>query len=87
MSEETPIYVASVAGDPIRQGELLSGVEQAQLVLDTIGQSEPTVDLKRHPLAIVLNQECDLEQDHKRRRDGVEPNLPNVLFCEVAVYI
>ena len=84
MPEETPIYVASVAGARIRQGEVLSGVVQAHLVVETIAESEPTVDLRTHPLAIVLTQDCDLEQDHNRQGEGKEPNLPSILFCEVA---
>jgi len=81
--EEHPIYKTSVAGDRIRQGEILSNVLQVHLSLETLTAAEPVADFKKHPFAIVLTQDCDLEQDFERRQENEEPTLPNVLFCEV----
>ncbi len=36
-----------------------------------------------HDLVIVMSQDCDLEQDYKRRQAGEVATLPNVLFCDV----
>jgi len=39
-----------------------------------------------HPLAVILTQDCDLEQDFKARQGHVaaDKQIPSLLFCEVA---
>jgi len=36
-----------------------------------------------HELVVVLTQDCDLEQDYKRRQTSQQGSLPNVLLCDV----
>ncbi len=66
----------------IRQGELLSGVVQIvrESPVSTSGMVRPIV----HPYAIVLTQDCDLEQDYRRRKEHEASNLPSILLamCE-----
>jgi hypothetical protein len=86
---EKPVYrrykVSSSEG-PLRQGEIISGLVQVRVLLDSIGSRKKYkgVDII-HPLAIIVTQDCDLEQDFKARdgKAGKHRILPNILFCEV----
>ncbi|HEY8505607.1 MAG TPA: hypothetical protein VIL46_13565, partial [Gemmataceae bacterium] len=47
----------------------------------------PTLRETIHPFAVVLTQDCDLEQDFRVRFPEAKPSdklIPGVLFCEVA---
>jgi hypothetical protein len=46
----------------------------------------PVVERRVHPFAVILTQDCDLEQDFNvRQKQGVSDKLlPSILFCEVA---
>ena len=88
-----PIYVPSVVGGALRQGELLSNIVEARIDFETLRQAQDELALeeKVHPLAVVLTQDCDLEWDHKARIE-TDPErkaklankiLPNILLCEV----
>ena len=53
--------------------------------LKTIGaDGPPQLNEITHPFAIVMTQDCDLEQDFNLRKGIVQGQLPlaNVLFCE-----
>ncbi len=76
----------------LRQGEIISNLVQIRIDLDSISTSHvdeyvsysgtPIV----HPFAIVVSQDCDLNQDyffrfHKRGKE--RHALPSIVFCEV----
>jgi len=86
------IYVPSANGGALRQGEILTGVVQAVVGLGTrlADVSELRVNLKAHPYAVVVTQDCDLDWDFKTRQETPdEPEssspktVPNILLCEV----
>jgi hypothetical protein len=87
LAEEARVYVRSSDG-ALRQGELLSSLVEVRRVLQAVSQ-ELQIDLVNHPYAIVISQDCDLEQDFFARTRPAEiakPEdklLPGVLFCEV----
>lgn len=67
-----------------RCGDILSEVVALHISLDSIESSNPDVVLERHPFAIVLSQDCDLEQQFDQLNKGEVDrlSLPNTLFCE-----
>ena len=74
----------------LRQGEILTNVVELQIKLETITSIEAEADYSakpvKHPFAIVVSQDCDLEQDFNFRfyKKGKPRNiLPSVLFCQV----
>ena len=88
------IYAPSVQQERLWQGEILCELPQARLSLQSISaiansnaQGSETsqqiqIDYEDHPFAVVLSQDCDLEKDDKRRKDGLA-FLYNVLLCDV----
>jgi hypothetical protein len=80
--ERPPKYIASSDEGPLRQGEIVSNVVQVRLTLNSIGSDSPEASPIIHPFAVVLTQDCDLEQHLRRIANGKEGTLPNVLFCE-----
>ena len=82
------VYSPSPSQGPLRQGEILSGVKELRAVTAVTDEStEVPIDVKTHPLALVLTQDCDLDLDFEARF-GAEDTpthklLPNVLFCEL----
>lgn len=87
MAESPKIYRPSpgAVGFALCQGEIVRGVIQAHLKIETIGSQAEEMTLKDHPLAIILSQDCDLEQDHfsRTRNQQQDKLIPNVLFCEM----
>jgi hypothetical protein len=81
-----PIYIASEAEGRIWQGEILENLVQIVPTVETVQASQPDhfeVVPILHEFSIVLSQDCDLFQDHDRRRAGKRSTLDNVLLCEV----
>lgn len=81
------IYAPSVLEGPLRQGEILSDLVQHVVTPESIvSDGPPVVDQTRHPFAVVLSQDCDLDWDFKARTNDAAPRkfIPNVLFCEVS---
>lgn len=84
-----PIYAPSTKSEPLRQTEVLSNViETRQSLASFQGKGEPEIERTKHPYALVVSQDCDLEQDFLARFSGgagVPPErlLPNVLLCVV----
>jgi len=73
------------ADEPLRQGELLAGLHEP--IVKELAPKEVDVEWQIHPLALLVTQDCDLEQDHAQRRAGVTDNyllLKRVLLCEVS---
>jgi len=92
------IYAQSPEHGPIRQGELVSRIREVRLILeDQRGETTARIEFREHPLAIVLSQDCDLDQDFRTReglsqgeKDRTEAKAPSgnnllttILFCEV----
>lgn len=78
------IYVVAGANDRLYQGELLENVAEWTVGYEDANHDAPYGALAlRHPLALVLSQDCDLEQDHSRRQqDGwVQTDLRSILLC------
>ena len=90
-----PFYFRSNNDEPFRQAEILSNVHQHRITVESLDAADNLeVEKIDHTLAVVISQDCDLEQDFKRRRsltaegnetDQSDPKLlPTVLLCEVA---
>ncbi len=85
MFRRSPIGV----GKALRQGEILTNVVEMQL---SLGSSGSVKDVRiyeanpiKHPHAIIVSQDCDLEQDFNYRygTTGNQRNeLPSVLLCQ-----
>jgi hypothetical protein len=80
---------------PIRQAELLSSVWEFQVVgVPPEDDSEVETRQVEHPLAVVLSQDCDLEQDFdfrfpaegeppsRENSDGSPRTISHVIFCD-----
>ncbi len=57
---------------------------QVRQSLASVGTDDPKLDEVTHPFALVLTQECDLEQDFAARAHG-QGKLDNVLLCPAVV--
>lgn len=67
MPDQRDKYVAVVAGDRLRQGEVLSNFVRVRQSLDSIGALDISIEEIVHPYLIVMTQDCDLEQDADAR--------------------
>jgi len=76
-------YTAVSAGERLYQAEIVTGLVQIQQSVATIGGSQPKLIERLHPFAIILTQDCDLEQDFTARSETVPGTLNSVLLCEV----
>jgi hypothetical protein len=86
---DTPqMYQASptTPGACLRQGEIISDLDQFRLDVATIG-TEGVISGRphRHPLTVLMTQDCDLEQDSRARTESnsADKIVPGLLFCEV----
>ncbi len=88
----TPIYLP--AGNlELRQGEIVTGLLHSALtgksLVQYLSSAEPSgneIVVQRYEYALVLTQDCDLEQDY-RIRESAGPSdklLQHVLLCEAA---
>lgn len=94
MVSKAPIYRAS-ASRALRQGEIITGLEQTVINLNTLQRKQGKIDYEvydiPHPYAIVVSQDCDLEQDFNlRAKLRVKSDatlklrlLESILFCVV----
>ncbi len=91
-------YIPSHEAGPLRQTEILSGVHQHNITIESLNNPDGVeVAPINHELAIIVSQDCDLEQDFNRREElrlnGAAPDrldtklLPTVLLCEVSTEI
>ncbi|MDX2043098.1 MAG: hypothetical protein SF097_17900 [Acidobacteriota bacterium] len=82
--QKQPIYLPS-SFEALRQGEIISNLLQPKLRIDTLFSSEPTIKFEKHPFAIIVTQDCDLEQDFKARQfqKASDKLLPSILFCQL----
>jgi hypothetical protein len=81
------IYRKSVAGNGhyLEQGEFISHLVQTHAQVPSINGPTIQVDFKTHPLAVIVSQGCDLEQDFHARQGNIAHDklIPTVLFCEM----
>jgi hypothetical protein len=72
---------------PLRQCEILSHVVSVRVRPDSLGSEEPAYENLVIGLAVILTQDCDLEQDHQVRfvtpKPASDKLLPAVLMAEV----
>jgi len=92
MHAPSRIYLASPTGKPmcLRQGEILTNVVRIKLDLATLGTSKLDVVTFVHPYAMIVTQDCDLEQDFNvrfREPKVSDKLLPSILFCELATAV
>lgn len=78
-------YEKSSLGTALRQGELLSNVIELTIDLATMFCQSPNFAQKKHPFAVVMSQDCDLDWDFAARNDQSQEHkkIPNVLLCEI----
>ncbi|MCY3797800.1 MAG: hypothetical protein OXG84_08330 [Chloroflexi bacterium] len=76
-------------GQALRQGEILSNVVQLQIDPETINSVDADsvydVEPVKHPFAIVVSQDCDLEQGYNftvHEKGNLRHELPSILFCQ-----
>jgi hypothetical protein len=70
----------------LRQGEILTDVRQVTLIPATIHDEKPKLRTTSHPHAVILTQDCDLDQDFFVRVAGKPSDkiIPSVFLCEVS---
>lgn len=61
------VYIPSAHDDRLRQGEVLSDLVEWNIVFNDQGEAE--ADHVDHPFAVIVTQDCDLEQDYRARTD------------------
>ncbi len=87
MAASSNIYRVTAPGTDVGlyQGEILSNLIQARLDLSTVGTESPAIEFIMHPFALVITQDCDLDQDYKARQgqNKADKLLPSILFCEL----
>lgn len=82
--ENQSVYGPSEADSRLWQGEILGGVTQLKITIESLqAQEQLEVIPVPHDLVIVMTQDCDLEQDYIRRNAREPGSLPNVLLCDV----
>ncbi|MDE2857267.1 MAG: hypothetical protein OXN94_05405 [Chloroflexota bacterium] len=91
MGKPEIMFLRSPVGfdEALRQGEILTNVVEVQIELESIsGVNADNVyraNPIKHPFAIIVSQDCDLEQDFNYRfgDKGNQRNLlPSILFCQ-----
>jgi hypothetical protein len=92
--ERRRIYTASSQNERLWQGEILSELPQVKLALKSLSatglsqnsnETAPVIQVEydEHPLVVVLSQDCDVEQDFKRRNSAGRPFLWNIFLADV----
>ena len=77
------------AGQALRQGEILTNIVELQVRLESIGSTNCDSVYEANPIehlfAIIVSQDCDLEQDFNYRygsKGNIRNELPSVLLCQ-----
>lgn len=88
MQSPSRIYrvAAPDAASPLRQGEILTNVVQAVVDAATIQDESPKILRIIHPYAVILAQDCDLDQDFRVRSHATPSDklFPTILLGEVS---
>jgi len=76
------IYERPDLDGPLRQGEIFTGLRRAKLDLSAIEREVIQVNFEDFPFAILLEQDCDLEQHHRASLNQIAPDklLPDFSF-------
>ena len=76
-------------GEALRQGEILTDVVELQIEPRSIESvdADSIYDINpiKHPFAIIVSQDCDLEQGYNftfHNRGNLRNELPTILFCQ-----
>ena len=80
------VYALAQPNGRLWQGEILENVIEIRPTVESVRsnrEGEIEVFPIAHELAIVVSQDCDLEQDYNRRAGGQAGTLPNTLLCDV----
>lgn len=91
------MYRPASSDEPLRQAEILTTVTEHRADLAALREAQaPRIERRKHPYAIVLSQDCDLDLDHKAARQLTagnkdqlhvqhpeEKRIPTILLCEV----
>ena len=85
-----PIYICSQEG-ALRQGEIITGLVQARLVVETLETERREIEQVIHPYAIITSQDCDLIHDWQVRdtpssqldSKAAQKLLPSILFTQM----
>lgn len=86
--EKTQIYALSAQREALRQGEILTEVCQYRRSLSSLKDQTHELEEIRHPFAVVVSQDCDLEQDFLARNATLTTGssddklLPSVLLLQ-----
>jgi hypothetical protein len=83
MLRPPPIYTASPSPSScLRQGEVICNLFELQRPSQPESSEEGAVVFFVHPYAVVISQDCDLEQDwSSRMASGKGAAIASVLFC------
>lgn len=82
-SASVVIYILPVTTGPFRQAEILTDVVQRRRSFQSLSQAAPEIEEIRHPYCVIATQDCDLEQDHAARSEGLTAKtIPNVLLLQ-----
>lgn len=88
MSEAGPIYARVEDGDRLSMGEILGNVVERQVVT---GEATDAFESREeeHTFAVVVSQDCDLEQDAHARRDDTmdQKRRENALVAHVLLLV
>jgi hypothetical protein len=95
--EESSIYLPPDGSSALRQGEILTSVVEIRLVEKASLEGTLRTNLITHPYAVIVSQDCDLEQDYDVRKP-IDPDsasmeakeiskrnaklLPSILLCQ-----
>ena len=88
----TPIYLPAEKSE-LRQGEIVTGLLHSALTGESLvrymtsgNSTDNKTSVVRYEYAVVMTQDCDLEQDFKIRQSGGTSDkvLQHILFCEAA---
>lgn len=84
----SPYCVVAPGGErPLRQGEILARVVVLRVDPATLGTDDLQIERVEIPFALILTQDCDLEQDYSvrfgRSGSGTDKLLPGILLTEV----
>jgi hypothetical protein len=80
------IYAPSELQGELRQGEIITDLIEVRLNLDAARNQQPArIDSITHPFAIVVTQDCELEQDYRARANNTTSDklLPCVLLLQM----
>jgi hypothetical protein len=92
LPEEANIYCRPSDG-AVRQGEVISALREIWLSTQSdFTETNPRIEFRQHPFAVVLSQDCDLDQDFRTRQNAAGEHessssnlLSSIMFCEAVM--